>query len=205
VTATPRGPGGSITADQGAAGPDPWPVTVVDGVVGGGSTGGLTDTQLRATPVPVTDAGLDTVATEASLIAAVAALADVVATLQGVLTVDTGLAIPEPDGLTDEQLRAALVAVADDYPSGEVLADKSGPGLLVFTFADPVQTVWVLARPDDAADDGVVRVDPYGGIPGPGDGIPVAFGGGFPIQATTDTVRVHTPAGVTVTVWGPRR
>lgn len=42
--------GGPVTVDQGAAGVDPWPVAV-----SGMQTDGLTDLELRAAPVPVSD------------------------------------------------------------------------------------------------------------------------------------------------------
>lgn len=125
------------------------------------------------------------------------------------------------DALTDAQLRAtpvpvtgtltvepaALQQVADDYQTGEILPDQVGAGsVLTFTFSAPVQNIWVYAvDPSDLTASGEVRVDPYGGTPSASLGIPVSFGGGFPISATTSAVKVFAPSGVRVTVYGNRR
>lgn len=100
-----------------------------------------------------------------------------------------------------------LQQVADDYQTGEILPDQSGiGGVLTFTFSAPVQNLWVYAvNPLDLTDSGEVRVDPYGGIPSASLGIPVAFGGGFPISATTSSVKVFAPINTRVTVYGNRR
>lgn len=67
--------------------------------------GGLTDTELRASAVAVTDSPALT-----ELQAAVTHLAAVVSELQGTLTVDTGLST-QTDALTDTQLRASALTV----------------------------------------------------------------------------------------------
>ena len=97
--------------------------------------------------------------------------------------------------------------VADDFASGEVLADQTGAGAaLMFVFSAAVQNVWVYAvNPSDLSEAGEVRVDPFGGTPSATLGIPVAFGGGFPIPATTSSVKVYAENGIRVTVYGNRR
>jgi hypothetical protein len=124
------------------------------------------------------------------------------------VTVDTGLAT-QLDALTDVELRATPVPVSDDFPAGEVLPDQTGAAaVLTFTFAADVQTVWVYAvDPLDLTGTGEVRVQPFVGDTAPSAtfGIPVPYGGAFPIPAVTDEVRVFAPAGARVTVYGNRR
>lgn len=104
--------------------------------------------------------------------------------------------------LTDDELRAAPVPTQDDYALGEVLADQSGAdGVLTFTFSQPVVSFWVAV----IGDDGVVKIDHYGGTPSAGAGIPVEAGGVLPIPEPASTVLIYAPSGVTVTVWGQRR
>lgn len=97
--------------------------------------------------------------------------------------------------------------VKDDFLTGEILADQTGAGAaLTFTFSAVVQTVWVYAvDPADLTATGEVRVDPYGGTPTASLGIPVGFGGGFPIGVTTSAVKVFAASGVRVTVYGNKR
>lgn len=111
------------------------------------------------------------------------------------------------DALTDAELRASAVVVSDDYQTGEILPDQTGANnVLTFTFASPVQNVWVYAIDvTDPTLSGEVRVDPFGGTPSANLGIPVSYGGGFPIPFTGDTVRIFAPANARVTIYGNRR
>lgn len=140
-----------------------------------------------------------------------------VSNFPAIQAVDTGLDQP----LTDTQLRAApvevtgnltitppdLQQVADDYQAGEILPDQSGNGgVLTFTFAASVQNIWVYAvNPLDLTATGEVRVDPFGGTPSASTGIPVSYGGGFPIPIVTSSVKVFAPVGSRVTIYGNRR
>lgn len=97
--------------------------------------------------------------------------------------------------------------VKDDFPTGEILADQTGAGAaLTFTFAAPVQALWVYAvDPADLTASGEVRADPFGGTPTASLGIPVPFGGSFPIPVTTSSVKVFAASGIRVSVYGNRR
>jgi hypothetical protein len=78
--------------------------------------------------------------------------------------------------------------------------------VLVFTFASPVQNVWVYAvNPLDLTDAGEVRADPFGGTPSATLGIPISFGSITPLPVVTSTVRVFAGLGVRVSVYGNRR
>lgn len=99
---------------------------------------------------------------------------------------------------------AEPVDTQDDYALGELLNDQIGPGVLVFTFAQPVVSYWV-AVVGNPADTGVVKVDHYGGIPAANRGIPIPVNQTLPIPEPTSVVRVFVPDDWTVTVWGQRR
>jgi len=79
----------------------------VNVVVGGGSSGGLTDTQLRATPVPVSGPLTDTQLRAAAV------------PVSGSITVSGG------DWLTDTQLRATAVPVSGTF--FQITQPVSGP------------------------------------------------------------------------------
>lgn len=102
---------------------------------------------------------------------------------------------------------SAPIPAKDDFPTGEILADQTGAGAaLTFMFSAVVQTAWVYAvDPADLTASGEVRVDPFGGTPTASLGIPVPFGGSFPIPVTTSSVKVFADTGVRVTVYGNRR
>lgn len=126
----------------------------------------------------------------------------------------------QTDALTNTELRAsplevtgsltidppALQQTADDYQTGEILPDQTGVGgVLIFTFSEPVQNLWVYAIAADPDTQGEVRVDPFGGTPSASLGIPVAFGGITPIPTVATVVRVFAGNGIRVTVYGNRR
>lgn len=182
---------------------------------------GLTDIQLRATPVPVSGSvsvsNLPLIQTvqgtvsldEASLIALENVTVNVEAGASvGVNNFPATFPLPaEQVGLTNSQLRASAVPTSDDYQTGEILADQIGAGaVLTFTFSAPVQNIWVYAiNPADLTESGEVRVDPFGGTPSGSFGIPVPFGGGFPIAVTGTVIKVFAPADIRVTLYGNRR
>ena len=96
--------------------------------------------------------------------------------------------------------------VADDYATGEILADQTGPGVLTFTFSFPVVALWVYAvDPTDIAAGGEIRVNPFGGTPSNSIGMPVPLGAAFPLTVTTSSVRVYAEDGIRVSVTGYRR
>lgn len=226
------------TAPHNAA-EDPLYVTVTNP----SGSEGLTDAQLRASPVPV-QTELDSKTLDAVLegtdLAAIThsviqgrttggggGFRDVKVTPSGALTVEAAVtgtvtvagtvAIEEPvtvegtvnvgnfpaqTGLTDAQLRASPVPVGDDYASGELLEDQVGANnVLVFTFSQPVASFWV--APQGLS--GTCKIDHYGGEPSATRGIPVDAGGALPIPEPATVVRVFTPTGLRVTVWGQRR
>lgn len=158
-------------------------VTVTNGSLA--VTGPLTDTQLRA--------------------AAVEVFGNV--TVSGTVAV-SNFPANQTDALTDAELRADPVPVQDDYPDGEILADQTGAdAVLTFTFSADVHTVWVMAvDPNDLlAADEEVRVDPFGDTPSASLGMPVFLGAWSPISVATGEVKIYTPSGIRVTVWGFRR
>lgn len=164
----------------------------------------LTDTQLRAAPVPVSGTvSLD----EASLIALENVTVNVEAGASvGVNNFPAVYPLPaeqvQVDALTNAQLRASPVPVGDDYASGELLEDQVGANnVLVFTFSQPVASFWV--APQGLS--GTCKIDHYGGEPSATRGIPVDAGGALPIPEPATVVRVFTPTGLRVTVWGQRR
>lgn len=114
---------------------------------------------------------------------------------------------PQTDGLTDGQLRASAVGVADDFASGEVLPDQIGANsVLTFTFSEQQAMAWVYAvNPADLSEQGEVRVHPFGGVPSASYGIPVPFGAGFPVTSPMVSFEVFAPAGIRVTVIGYKR
>ncbi len=84
----------------------------------GGSSGGLTDTQLRATPVPVSVSG---VATAANQTTGNTSLASIDTKLGGTLTVSTG-------GLTDTQLRASAISTTvSNFPATQAVSATALP------------------------------------------------------------------------------
>lgn len=87
-----------------------------------------------------------------------------------------------------------------DFMTGfEGLADQSGAdGVLTFTFASPVELVWVRSV------GGVSRADPGGGTPSAVAGVYCADDEPAPITIKTSAVKVYAPAGADVSVWGYR-
>ncbi len=85
---------------------------VVAGGVGGGSVDALTDTQLRATAVPIS--GTVTAQTGLSQPLTDAQLRATAVPISGTVTAQTGLSQP----LTDAQLRAAAVPIQASWPRG---------------------------------------------------------------------------------------
>lgn len=120
---------------------------------------------------------------------------------------ELNLEATQKDVLAKLEAMRVLLASTDDFPAGEVLPDQTGSNsVLTFTFSADVHTIWVYAI--DANDDtaaGEVRTDPFGGVPTATLGIPVAFGGGFPIPVITGEVKIYAGDGVRVTVYGNRR
>jgi len=179
-------------------------------------TGPLTDAQLRATALavstglvqPLTDAQLraaalavsGTVALDSATLAALETINSIISGSVAVTNFPATQAVTGP--ITDAQLRASKVTVADDYQGGEVLADQAGVGgVLTFTFTSAVQLVVVHARGLNL----VARADPFGGVPASSQGI--ICGDDIPtyIPVATSSVKVFAPAGMTVTVHGMRR
>lgn len=96
-------------------------------------------------------------------------------------------------------LRHDRLDTADTFTDGEVLADQSGADdVLIFTFSNPVDLIWV------RSDNGDSRADPFGGIPTGTLGIICEDGVPNPMTIRTDTVRVYSPNGATVNMWGYR-
>jgi hypothetical protein len=89
--------------------------------------------------------------------------------------------------------------VGDRFAGGETLADQAGEGAaLTFTFASPVDLVWV------RCDGGDGRANPFGGTPTSAAGIFCEDGVPNPITVTTSSVKVYAESGTTVRVWGFR-
>lgn len=86
----------------------------------------------------------------------------------------------------------------DVYTDGEVLADQSGEGVRTFTFASPVDQVWI------RLDGGDGRADPFGGTPSSSVGIICEDGIPMPVPVRATTVEVYVPNGASANVWGFR-
>ncbi len=92
--------------------------------------------------------------------------------------------------------------VKDDYQGGQVLADQTGANaVLTFTFSQQVNQVWINAD-GGASSTAVCRVDPFGGTPTSVLGIPVYNQAATPILVNATTVKIYTPSGQVVSVWG---
>jgi hypothetical protein len=117
----------------------------------------------------------------------------------------------EETGLTDDELRASdvnvsldgeTVGVRDDYELGELLNDQTGSNAVsTFTFSSQVTSFWVAV----VGEEGVVKIDHYGGTPSPTRGIPVEAGGVLPIPEPATVVKIYIPSGLIVTMWGQLR
>ena len=106
---------------------------------------------------------------------------------------------PVSGPLTDTQLRAAKVGVADDFQAGEVLADQTGAGaVLTFTFAAVRNLVLIQA----AGAGQVARADPFGGTPSATQGIRCDDATPTYLPVTATAVKVFAPAGMVVSVAG---
>jgi len=115
---------------------------------------------------------------------------------------ETGLAKVTDIQAVRDRLPAALesdgaLKVADVFTGGEALPDQTGDGTVkTFTFASPVDLVWV--RSAVAA-----RADPFGGTPTATTGIPCAADEPNPMSVRASSVKVFAASG-TVSVWGYR-
>ena len=91
------------------------------------------------------------------------------------------------------------IPASDVFLGGQALADQASTGaVLTFTFASPVQLIWV--KPTG----GTCRVDPFGGTPAASVGIPCDDGIPNPLTVRTTVIQVFANSGVTVSVWGYR-
>jgi hypothetical protein len=92
--------------------------------------------------------------------------------------------------------------VRDDYELGELLDDQTGSNEVnTFTFSSQVTSFWVAV----VGEEGVVKIDHYGGTPSPTRGIPVEAGGVLPIPEPATVIKIYVPTGLTVTMWGQLR
>lgn len=164
---------------------------------------GITDTQMRATPVPVS--GTVTVGNFPGTQPVSGPLTDGQLRASAVPVSGSFFQGTQPVSgpLTDTQLRASAPAVRDDFVGGDVLADQTGAGaVLTFTFPAAVQLVVV--HGNGLVTD-VARADPFGGTPTATLGIPCADEAATYLPVITSSVKVFTPVGMVVTVWGFRR
>lgn len=91
------------------------------------------------------------------------------------------------------------IASSDTFTNGETLADQNGNNdVLTFTFASPMQLIWV------RADGGDVRVNPFGGTPTASNGIKCEDGIPNPLTINAIEIKVYAPSGVSVNVYGYR-
>lgn len=97
-------------------------------------------------------------------------------------------------------LREGRVDTAESFTDMEVLADQSGAGgVLTFTFASPMDLVWVRCS------GGVGRASAAGAAdPAASRGAYCEDGEPEPISVRTTTVRVFAGSGTIVSVWGYR-
>jgi len=132
--------------------------------------------------------------------ATLAALESITAAVTGTVEVSNLPATQAVSGpLTDAQLRAAKVGVADDFQAGEVLADQTGAGaVLTFTFAAARNLVLIQA----VGAGQVARADPFGGTPSATQGIRCDDATPTYLPVTATVVRVHAPAGMVVSCAG---
>jgi len=140
------------------------------------------------------------VALDAATLAALESITAAVTGSVAVTNLPASQAVTGP--LTDAQLRAGKVGVADDFQAGEVLADQTGAGaVLTFTFAAAVQLVVIHARGAGL----VARADPFGGTPSASVGIVCGEDSPTYVPVVTSQVKAFAPAGCTVSVYGMRR
>lgn len=157
----------------------------VSGSTAVGVTGPLTDTQLRATPVPVSGTVATGGLTDAQLRAAV---------------------IPTLDTAVRDRLPTALVAtgelsVADDYQEFEALSDQTGAGsVLTFTFTSAVNLVVVHAVGTSQVARATTTQTPSATL---GARCPDDAPTYLPV--TTSVMKVFAPNGMLVSVCGYRR
>lgn len=158
---------------------------------GGGSGSGLTDAELRASPVPVS-----------GTVAVTGTQTDALTNTQLRAAV-----VPVLDASVRDRLPTALtatdeLAVADDYQVLEALSDQVGAGaVLTFTFSAAVNLAVVqavgtslIARATTATQTPTASL----GVRCPDD-VPSYM------TVTTTVIRVFAPVGMTVSVWGYRR
>jgi len=121
-------------------------------------------------------------------------------TLAAVLAALATVAVTGP--LTDAQLRAAKVGVADDFQGGECLPDQTGAGaVLTFTFSAPRNLIVVHA----VGASQVARADPFGGTPSATQGFRCPDDAPTYLAVVATVVRVFAPAGMVVSVAGSSR
>lgn len=180
------------------------PLVALDGA---GDSAGLTDAQMRATPVPVSGfpatQPVSGPLTDTQLRAAPVAVSGPAtdAQLRATPIPVSGFPATQPVSgpLTDTQLRATAVPINDAFAHGQVLADQVGAGaVLDFVFAAAQDLIWI--RSDGA----VSRCDPFGGVPAANLGIYCEDGVPVPITVLTAALKVFAPAGATVRVYGYR-
>ncbi len=88
--------------------------------------------------------------------------------------------------------------VQDRFTDLEPLADQAGADMaLVFSFATPVDLIWVLCRGGEGR--AHVGTDPDAAF-----GVPCLEDTPQPLTITTDEVRVFAALGTTVACWGYR-
>lgn len=117
---------------------------------------------------------------------------------------------PQTNGLTDEQLRAQVVGVKDDYAASEHLPDQPGAeDVLTFSLTQAANLIVVDADNDDVADYTAYRcratVD--GSEPTAETGFVCRSGQStiLPVPTSGTVVKVYAPVGVTVAVQAIRR
>jgi len=119
----------------------------------------------------------------------------------GALALDATVAAVEarlPPALTPTN----NLSTADDYQSGECLADQAGAGgVLTFTFTTAVQLLVIEAKGGSLT----ARADPFGGVPTASKGVVCDDGVPTYVPVTVTSVKIFAPAGMTVSVFGMRR
>jgi hypothetical protein len=92
-----------------------------------------------------------------------------------------------------------------EYTNGETRPSQAGAnGVLTFTFASPVDLVWV--SDTGATTTNYSYVDAFGGTPASGQGAVLPNGGSIPVMVTppSTTVKVWSPVGSTISMYGQR-
>lgn len=83
--------------------------------------------------------------------------------------------------------------------TGEHLPDQPGAGgVLTFTFTAQMDFIWVRSV------GGISRADPWGGEPTGNSGWYCDDNEATPIEVQASQIKIHAPAGATVSVWGQR-